>query len=433
MATTLPVKYYTSSMQGAPQLTNAWGDLTNMLDAVLVTGFNLKAITSLTSAGGIATADIAAGHLYQVDQVILIAGADQAEYNGEFRILTATANSFTYAITGTPASPATGDSISAKVAPLNFEIAFTGTNKRVYRSKNTLSNRPYLRVDNSLDPAYTTTYAKKGKVTMAEAMTDVDTFVAGAGRAPYDAANPTKNEVGTGSGTTAIDGWYKWYYARVEGNYSDSTAPAALNRNWVLVGDDRGFYFFTEHNGTYGRGVYAFTDFLSFRQGDGFSSILCASEAYGAANATHNTIEGTYYTGPNYGCGFHWSLSYLGKVLMRDHVQVGGTVRAGFCSLGTLNTQSVCGNNTGIPWPNGPDYSLILHPVYIKQENNQLRGKMPGWMWVHNDQPLTDLAVVDNVVGYPGRKFLLVGASTSTTGSGSNATRLAFDITGPWW
>lgn len=420
-------------MQGAPQLTNAWGDLVTMLDACLVNGFNLKAVASLTSAAGIATATITAGHLYAVDQVLVMAGADQAEYNGEVRVLSTTATNFTYAITGTPASPATGASITAKVAPLNFEIAFTGANKRAYRSKSVLSNRPYLRVDNSLDPVYTTTYAKKGKVTMAEAMTDIDTFVNGAGRAPYDPAAPTKNEVGTGAGTGAVDGWYKWYYARVEANQPDTAAPAALNRNWVLVGDDRGFYLFTEHNGTYGRAVYCFTDFLSFRQGDGFASILCAADVYGAASAAASSLDAGFYNGPNYGCPVPWSLNFAGKVLMRDHLQVGGTVRTGFCSLGTANVQTISGYSTGVPWPNGPDYSLILHPVYIKQENTHLRGKMPGIMWVHNDQPLSDLVVVDNITGYPGRKFLLVMSSGATTGATGNAPRLAFDITGPWW
>ena len=35
-----------------------------------------------------------------------------------------------------------------------MEIAFTGENKRAYRSPNPLSNRPFLRVDDSLPEAY---------------------------------------------------------------------------------------------------------------------------------------------------------------------------------------------------------------------------------------------------------------------------------------
>lgn len=409
-------------------MTNAWGDLTTMLDACLVSGFNLKSVDSITRVGDVATVNISAGHQYQVNQVLLMAGATQAEYNGEVRVLTTTSSSFTFEVTGTPTTPATG-TITAKVAPLGFEIAFTGTNKRAYRSKNPMSNRPYLRVDNAQDPLYNTAYAKKGKVTMAEGMSDIDTFVGA--RAPYDPAAPNKNEVATGSGVSVVDGWYKWYYAHNEttvGNgCSDSQTPGTLNRGWVLVGDDRGFYLFTEWNGTYGRAAYCFTDFESYRAGDSYNAILAATDAY--VNASYNYASGQNASPDIFGY-FNRTLDYTGKVLMKDHVQVGGTIRAGFTSLNTNNSQSISGYSTGIPWPNGPDYSLLLHPPYLRQENGHLRGKMPGMMWVLNDQPLQDQAVVDGVAGYAGRKFLIVNSGYGPSG---NVSRLAFDITGPWW
>lgn len=115
----LTVKYFNSGMTGAPQITNHWGDLVTMLDACLVNGFALKAIDSLTFANGVATATITAGHTYQPHQVVLIAGAGQPEYNGQFRVLTTTATTFSYALTGTPTSPATTTTnLSARVAPL---------------------------------------------------------------------------------------------------------------------------------------------------------------------------------------------------------------------------------------------------------------------------------------------------------------------------
>ena len=113
----LTVKYFNSGMTGAPQISNNWGDLVTMLDACLVNGFALKAIDSLTFADGVATASITAGHAYLRDQVVLIAGADQPEYNGLFRVISTTTTTFTYAVTGTPVTPATtATSISAKVA-----------------------------------------------------------------------------------------------------------------------------------------------------------------------------------------------------------------------------------------------------------------------------------------------------------------------------
>jgi hypothetical protein len=98
----------------------------------------------------VATATISAGHAYRREQVVEIAGADQPEYNGQFRVV-ATTTTFTFAVTGTPASPATtATSLTAKVAPLGWEKPFSGTNKAAYRSKNPQSPQNILLIDNSL-------------------------------------------------------------------------------------------------------------------------------------------------------------------------------------------------------------------------------------------------------------------------------------------
>ena len=166
----LTVKYFNSGMTGAPQISNNWGDLVTMLDACLINGFALKAIDTLTFADGIATATISSGHAYRPFQVIEIAGAEQTEYNGQFRVLTATMTTFTYAVTGTPVSPATTTTnLSAKVAPLGWEKPFAGTSKAAYRSKNPQSPQNILLIDNSLKtPNYTTGWAKWANVGIVE-------------------------------------------------------------------------------------------------------------------------------------------------------------------------------------------------------------------------------------------------------------------------
>jgi hypothetical protein len=418
------VKYFTSGMQGAPVVSNGWGDLTSMLDAVLVNGFNLKTVDSITSTGGVATATVSTGHGYVVNQVVLIAGCEQAAYNGEQVVTGVTASTFTFAVTGTPASPATTQSaISAKVAPLGFQIAFTGTNKRVYRSPNVLSTRPFLRVDNSLDPVWTTTYAKYAKVTMAENMTDIDTFVGA--RAPYDPNLPTKNEVGTGSGATAIGGWYKWIHSHNVGS-SQNTDGGTGARNWVVVGDDRGFFIMLpRQTGHTVRSIHYFGDFASFKAGDAYPCLLTAVDDYNAANSGSSSY-------PSYNVEFEYTADYAGKTLMRDYTQLGNPVRAGFFTLNPSNTQMVSGRIVSVPWPNGPDFSLQLWPVWIREESGHVRGQMPGVFFIPQSLPYSDLTVVENVVNYAGRKFLLVcGAYTSDSGT-TNSTRVAFDITGPW-
>ena len=175
----LTVKYFNSGMTGAPQISNNWGDLVTMLDACLVNGFALKAIDTLTCVDGVATATISAGHAYRSEQVVEIAGADQPAYNGQFRVIATTATTFTFAVTGTPVSPATSaTSLSAKVAPLGWEKAFAGTNKAAYRSKNPASPQNLLLIDNSLKtPNYTTSWAKWANGGIVEDLADIDTIV----------------------------------------------------------------------------------------------------------------------------------------------------------------------------------------------------------------------------------------------------------------
>lgn len=426
----LPVKFFDNTMQGAPQLTNDWGCMTTVLDAVLVNGFNLKAVGSISSAAGIATANIPAGHPYRAGQALSMAGADQSEYNGEVRVLSVTANSFTYAISGAPASPATGASLSCKVAPLGWEIAFTGPNKRAYRSKNVLSNRPYLRVDDSLDPAYTTTYAKKAKVTMAQGMSDIDTFVGA--RAPYTSLYPTINEIGMGSGTTANDGWHKWYYARKGGNNAETVAPAAYNRPWTIIGDDRGFFLFNEAVDSGGFGGRCFTDFESYRTGDGFNTLLAAQDYRAVASLQPSSVDPEGYQSSDHQARFSRTLDGTGKVCMKSYLQTGNHVNLGFTALNTNNAINVSGYRTGINYPNGPDYSLILHPVLLTEGAN-LRGKLPGMFWVHNNSPaFNHMDTITGVAGYPGRTFMLVSVAFGEQGFNYGGW-LAFDVTGPWW
>lgn len=423
------VKYFTNFMEGAPQLTNAWGCMVDLLDACLVNGFNLKPITSITSANGIATVTIDAGHLFQVNQVILIAGANQAEYNGEKRVLSVTSTKLTYAVTGAPASPATGDTLTVKAAPLGFEKVFSGTNKGVYRSKNILSNRPYLRVDNSMPEGFDPSWGKHTKVGMAQGMSDIDTVVGA--QAPFDPLAPNRNWETTGTGGDTFSGWYKWHYARYTDPWqSELHPPTEGNRTWVLVGDDRGFYIFNSINPSDNtRSGYCFTDFESYRQGDPFNTLLAATDSYKAMGATN------YHTGQFHqvsaGNAFNRTFDFTGKILMRDHTMLGGNQRVGFTSLNTNNGQTISGRATGIPFPNPVDYSLILHPTYLMQEGGKgMRGKLPGLIWVHNDNPLQDLEIVENVIGYAGRKFIMVKLQTWDEGATST---MAVDITGPWW
>ena len=84
--------------------------------------------------------------------------------------------------------------------------------------------------------------------------------------APYDPASPTKNWVGSGSGTTA----YKWMgkmvlcknrYTSSPGNTNDSSASTGGDRPWLIVGDSKDFIFKFIVSCFRSRSVYGFGSF----------------------------------------------------------------------------------------------------------------------------------------------------------------------------
>ncbi|MGR3179822.1 MAG: baseplate J/gp47 family protein [Candidatus Anammoxibacter sp.] len=87
-------------------LTSTTGELYTTQAGVSI-ATNVFNITTLTRNGTTATAT-AAGHPLASGVTLTVAGANEAEYNGSFVITVIDANTFTYEVTGTPATPATG-------------------------------------------------------------------------------------------------------------------------------------------------------------------------------------------------------------------------------------------------------------------------------------------------------------------------------------
>lgn len=82
------------------------GVLLYLLDSVTVKGGTVSGITRSSTT---ATVTTAAAHNFQVGDKVVMSGATQTEYNGTFTITTVpTATTFTYEVSGSPATPATG-------------------------------------------------------------------------------------------------------------------------------------------------------------------------------------------------------------------------------------------------------------------------------------------------------------------------------------
>ena len=237
------IKWFSFDNTNAPQLTNTWGCMIDLLDACLVTGFGSQLVSSIVIADGVAIVTFGGAHNFKQFQVVEISGADQSTLNGEFKILGLTVTTIEFPV-NLPDQSVTGV-ISCKLASLGWTKAFSGSQKAIYQAKNKNLNPYFLRVDNSRDPLYDASYAKYAKVAILESCNGIDDLTAA--QAPFDANKPNKNWVATGSDGGVVNGWFKWQYAvhensAVSQGYYESEGATNGNRKWVLIGDDSNFY-----------------------------------------------------------------------------------------------------------------------------------------------------------------------------------------------
>lgn len=390
MVASTDIKFFVHTNNNAPQLQNAFGSMINVLDAALINGIQVGTVSSLTASGKMVTAVFGTAHNLMPYQVIKIAGANQAEYNGEYRILSVpNATTLTFELAEVPSTTIATGTINCSLPPLGWEKPFSSSNpngggKAAYRSKNLLlPSRPYLRVVDELDPAYTATYAKYVKVGIVEDMTDIDTMLGV--QAPFDPAAPNKNWVGTGSGTSAFNGWAKWYYAGTGDNfYADSSVPTAGNRNWVLVGNLDYFYILpTSISASTNAIPYGFGVFKSLINADTSNIFLSATFAYGTASA------GVFHAQT---AGLASSDGTAKTILLRNYTQAGQYITASSISLYAGAASSYSGSLNYIGAFSLTNVSPFI-PVFLNE--TVLRGELQGLYWLYQNKPYSNYQTIE--------------------------------------
>ena len=90
---------------------------------------NTLSVSSITRSSSTATATTASAHGFINGESVTIAGAAQAEYNGVFVITVTSSTTFTYTVSGTPATPATGTitCVSAGTGAWSYEVTAFNT------------------------------------------------------------------------------------------------------------------------------------------------------------------------------------------------------------------------------------------------------------------------------------------------------------------
>lgn len=391
------VKHALSTMANAMVVNGTAGSGIALMDAFLVTGWDVKSATTLVVAGGVATLSFSLTHSATVDSVILVSGVTGAltALNGEQKI-TAVGSGFVRFATAAADGTAAG-TISFKMAPAGWTKVYSGTNLAVYKSSNVASTGMHLRVDD------TGTYQMR--VVGYESMTDVNT-----GTGPF----PTVAMI-SGGGL-----WAKSFNA-------NSTAVP-----WMMVADDRMFYLNVaanySSNTTYvGQIARGFGDLLVRRPGgDPYACTLNCHNDTTTVPAT-NAMRSSFASGSNSG----------GCYLPRDYTGLGSAVAlTAYPYIGSVSPLS--GTDTRFsPFPTVFG-DLMLSSKYVATAGTAVapRAALPGVYHLPHTATWDTFKTGDTVVGtgaLVGRKLMMVAVAESASANVSSSIgNLAFDITGPW-
>ncbi|AXQ27585.1 hypothetical protein D0B54_02365 [Solimonas sp. K1W22B-7] len=384
---------FQSTDNNAPLLTGESGTLVNVLKKCLVDGYGAVNISGMTRAGNIVTVTTSTAHGLQDYATIQVSGADQADYNGKFRVASVPGSTtLTFNIgAATPISPATG-TMAVRRAPLGWTEAYTGTNKSCFRMP-LGSNQHYLDVDdNNVDSS------RAAAVRGYRAMTGV-----GTGTEPF----PTAVQAAT------------CYWRK-------SNASGSSPRAWAIFADDHCFYLaiFWHASFTDAAELTGFGQDVSWNGADAFMTRLSYASTIPGGSGAHgnagSSMHQRYVNAP---------FSYLAS-------DIGGTPNSPqvgtWESFGTSAFYQESYSNA--PVPGSITGEQIICPVFACTPDGyttrQIRGRIPGWYpCLYQQLTIPSFSIKSDFVEYPGKRFMAL-----RSGGASSAYRNGhyFDIDGPW-
>ncbi|WFM72967.1 hypothetical protein [Halomonas sp. CKK8] len=119
-----PIRVYDSGMQGAPVLmTRSLGSLKEVLEQVLVNGFNASPADDLTydAEAGEGVLLFSGGHGFVLHQVVEVSGANETEWNGLWKVTGVENTTVRFSMDSVPAGNATG-SLAVKTASAGWTM-----------------------------------------------------------------------------------------------------------------------------------------------------------------------------------------------------------------------------------------------------------------------------------------------------------------------
>ena len=384
------VKWFKHDMPGAPVLTGEPGMLIGLLDACLLNGWGLVSVDSLTfdSNTGEATLTVTGGHGFIVDQVILISGANEAEFNGEQRVTWIDSTTVKFNPVHIPQVATASGSITAKVAPQGSwgKPFSSGDNlKAIYQSSSPdrLSSAG-LRVDDSNTATGWNGYGANSIIESVGLFTDLDTT-----SEQFEALN------------------YKLI--------KKSDAANNTIREWCLIADQRLIYLFINHQAASGLPMAAYTwgEVISYKDQDAHAvlSLIGSNTSTGYSPTSFGLL------GSNLGSSIQ--RAYDGVSLSESIELIG--VEVGYNFMGGFNAN---------PYPCPIDNSVALTDRVFIREPVGFRGEMPGLGYPLHRTPLPHLSF--QIVPWRSSSAKIKVISIKKAPQSSHDGQLFIDIEGPW-
>jgi len=385
------VKYFSSTMTGAPVLNGVNGSWAAVTDACLFSGWGLASVDSIVVASNVATVTISAGHTMLQHQVVEIAGAvvtGGGSLNGERRVVSVVSgNVYTFAAPGVSDQTATG-AITHKIAAAGWEKPFADSgNVRVYRSPNVAGSRAFYRFDD-------------GRAEPREALMT---------------GYATMSNINTGT---------EEFGGRV---VPKSSVASATSSPWNLWADDRAVLFSTASLASGLRFNGGFGSIVSRKVADPYDGFTNGSAINAWNSSTNARSLGS----------FDFDRS-VGVQMQRDYLGVASnSLAARWVGLPAASqstgSNGISGSNSiyHLAYPNPPDNALLLERINLAEWTgtaSAMRGRLPGVFYIPHTIGANTFGngmQILGVDGFPGRVFSAVGEQ--------NTGVIVIDSTGPWF
>lgn len=417
------VKFFRSDMENAPSLTGQGGSINSVLLSCLVTGFNTKNVTGLTRSGSTVTVQIAGGHGFQIGDVLEVSGATPSDYNGQWKVKTRSTTEFTFDITGTPTSPASG-TIVCKYAGAGWTRPFNNSTVSVFKPGALNAGDFYYRVDDA-ELNYVNGYnLRAALVEIYDSMTDVNT------------------------GVKSLSSGMNLHIPRQQINQT-----IGHTMNWLVVADDRTAHIFigvfSNQVSTIGQpGPYWWKDVYSHYLIGDFSPMVSADVMKGMVKARRNQDVNSAGVWPteNYRSFYSTAITRTNPStdgwsnFLAKPVSGYGAALADHQCYYTTPSDQYLGN--GLQYPNPADLGLHLGPVWLVQERlpRCMRGLMRGLYSPFAAPVVPGYRVVGGFEFGDGTTRRMMVIAGDSSGSPSTApsfgslmnSAVAIDLDGPW-